>query len=484
MTYINLELIKERLKQVECLVLGDVMQDRYIYGEVGRISPEAPIPVVRVEKIKEHLGGAANVAANIRYFGCRTYLCGVIGTDVIGNTVLDILKSKDIDYCGLRSEKRITTTKSRIVGRGQQLLRFDEEVWDSISFQNECEILKQIEPLLKKVSIIVISDYAKGVCTSGLCSKIISQANTYQIKVIIDPKGTKWEKYAGAYMVTPNWKEFTEIAGKIDPEDDKKIEQKALELLERYHLKNILITRSERGMTLVAKDLYISYSVDIREVSDVSGAGDTAVATLAAFLAAGAPLKESVYWANCASGLAVEHSGTSVIGIEQLVLEQKHMVVQMDYSQKVKTMESLLEQLSFLRKQDIKIIFTNGCFDILHSGHIQFLNEAKKLGDFLIVAVNTDRSVRSLNKGKGRPINGEEDRSIQLAALQMVDAVVLFDEDTPLEVIKQIQPDILVKGGDYEPKDIVGREYATETKVLPLKGGYSTTRLIEKIRHI
>ncbi len=478
----DLELIREKLKKASCLILGDVMLDRYIYGDVERTSPEAPIPVVNVTEMKENLGGAANVAANIKHFGCSTYLCGVLGTDISGNAISNMLSNQHIVNCGLELDKRITTSKTRIVGKGQQIVRFDEETNNILSISEEHRIWNKLVPLMDSINLIIISDYAKGVCTTELCRELISKAKLHHVKLVIDPKGRAWEKYSGAYLVTPNWKEFTEIAGATEPEDDTEIQRKALELIEKYQLENILITRSERGMTLVSKDRYLSFGTEAREVSDVSGAGDTVIAALAAFLAAGVSLEESVYWANRAAGLAVEHAGTSVIGIEELIREQGHTFDWMNYTLKLKNLEELQEQLLLQRKEHNKIVFTNGCFDILHMGHIQYLNEAKTLGDFLVVAVNTDYSVKRLNKGENRPVNGEMDRALQIAALQMVDAVILFDEDTPSELIEQIRPDILVKGGDYQPEQIAGREYAGETKVLSLREGYSTTRLIEKIQ--
>lgn len=478
-----LEHIRQKNRKASCLVLGDIMLDRYISGEVGRISPEAPVPVVNVNKTKVNLGGAANVAVNLKCFGGTTYLCGVIGKDATGDTVCNILEKRGIAYCGLILKERMTTSKNRIVVKGQQIVRFDEETCNPLGEQEINIILSQLDLFMDCANMIVISDYAKGVCTPELCSAFITKANSHHIKVVVDPKGVDWKKYSGAYIVTPNWKEFTEIAGTIEPENDSVIQRKALEIIERYQLENILITRSERGMILVSKEQYLSFEAEAREVSDVSGAGDTVIAALAAFLLAEVSLEESVYWANRAAGLAVEHAGTSVVGIEDLIREQDALLIQKGYRQKLKNLEQLQEQLVRQRKKRHKIVFTNGCFDILHMGHIQYLNEAKAQGDFLIVAVNTDYSVRRQNKGENRPINGEIDRALQVAALQMVDAVILFDEDTPLELLEQIRPDILVKGGDYIPEQIVGKEYAGETKVLSLREGYSTTRLIEKIQN-
>lgn len=478
----DLKQIGRNMKKASYLILGDIMLDRYISGDVERVSPESPIPVVYVRETRECLGGAANVAQNLRHFDSSVYLVSAVGIDDRAKTIEVNLKNEKILYYGLESASRITTLKTRIIGKCQQIVRFDEEIDSLLDEKDETLILNRLMPLIRQVDLIILSDYAKGVCTPKLCSALIAEAKLYKVKVVVDPKGTEWDKYRGSYVITPNWKEFTKMVGAVEAADDKEICKRARTLMEEYEVENILITRSEQGMTLVSKEKYLSFKAEAREVADVSGAGDTAIAALAAFLGVGVQLEKAVYWANRAAGLAVERAGTSVIGIEQLIQNYYEESVQTDFSKKIINMESLKRQLLSLRDEQKKIVFTNGCFDILHMGHIQYLNEAKKLGDFLIVAVNTDQSVRRLRKGKKRPINREIDRAMQLAALQMVDAVILFDEDTPLEVLWQIRPDILVKGGDYQLEEIVGKEYAKETRVLSLKEGYSTTCLIEKIQ--
>ena len=475
------EYFQTKLNAIRCLIVGDVMLDYYIYGETTRISPEAPIPIVDVKKTKEMLGGGANVSANIRNMGCSTYLSGVIGGDSDGQIVQNLLEKKQIEFHGIISEERITSKKSRVISKGQQIVRFDQEEKKSIGFDEEECLLKQVDTIISQINLVVISDYAKGVCTDRVCQEIISKAKQSGINVIVDPKGQNWNRYTGAYIITPNWKEFKEQVGNVDLEDEALIRKKALELIERYQIENLLITRAERGMTLVTKKEFVTIPAIAREVVDVSGAGDTVVATLAALLGCGYNLKDAVYWSNIAGGIAVEKIGTSVISLSEIFNRQYNQVKENDIDKKFIQKENLLNIVGHVKQMNKNIVFTNGCFDILHSGHIQYLKEAKRLGDYLIVGINTDSSVRRQGKGKNRPINAENDRMLQIAALEMVDAVFLFEEDTPLEIIKLIKPDILVKGGDYRIEDIVGREYAKETRSLSLKEGYSTSSIIEKI---
>lgn len=478
--------VKKSIIGKTCMVVGDAMLDRYIYGAVNRISPEAPIPIVSVEKTREDLGGAANVAANIRSNGCKTILVGAIGEDSMGRELSHILKDKKINIVKVSEDNRPTITKTRIVGKGQQIVRFDEESTLPLLESSEEYLINQINNI-DDISVIVISDYKKGVCTPKICESIINNANEIGKYVIVDPKGTDWNRYKGAFLVTPNWKEFTEIVGPIDINDDAAINNAAHKLINELDITNLLITRSELGMTLVTDDEMITYPTEAREVADVSGAGDTVIATLAAFLSSGQSIKDAAYWSNRAAGLAVERAGTSVIGIDDLITAEKTIDTRyQDYTEKVFTLSELLNSIDEMQceseNDSLKKVFTNGCFDLIHTGHIQYLNEAKKLGDYLIVGLNSDESVRRLNKGPERPINKEEDRALQLAALQMVDAVVIFNEDTPYELLSKIKPDILVKGGDYAIEDIVGREFAKETRVIPFKEGYSTTNLINKMR--
>ena len=474
----NIDILKEKLENLKCVVFGDMMLDTYLYGDVKRISPEAPIPVVNICRKKSVLGGAANVAANIRAYGVQTLLCGVIGEDTAGETIISELQAKGIDFKGLQVKKRSTTTKTRIVGKAQQIVRFDEEQTNEYT-DIEDALWEKLQETLTAADVLIISDYKKGVCTYNLCRRAIALAKEKQIFVIVDPKEKLWDKYQDADVVTPNLKEFSDAADKECMNDEQKIADVGKVLREQYHIASLLVTRSEQGMTLLSDGKTVTYPTAAQDVYDVSGAGDTVVATLAAFLKMDNGLEEAAYIANVAAGIAVGKVGTYAVSFEELI----------DYfdresglsDSKLLNDRSLDIKLDFWRKQGKKIIFTNGCFDILHAGHVSYLQKAKAMGNILIVGLNTDCSVKRL-KGDQRPINHEKDRACLLSALSVVDAVVLFDEDTPYHLIQKVQPDILVKGGDYKVEDIVGREFAKEVRVISFLEGYSTTAVIEKMR--
>lgn len=476
----NIQKYLDKSKNAKCLIVGDIMLDRYLYGEVSRISPEAPIPIVQIHKRIEGLGGAANVANNVKAFSCKVHLVGVLGKDDVGHTIQQKLRDNNIDFNGIILDSRCSTLKTRIIGKGQQMLRIDEETPELLDDLSSKDLIEKILEQMSDTDVIVLSDYKKGVCTKELCHSIISEANKLNKKVVVDPKGTDWEKYRGAFVVTPNWKEFTAITGPISESDESILMQKARAVLDKYGFQNILITRSEKGMVLINREGVYNFKAEAREVADVSGAGDTVIATMASFLAVRESLMTSVEWANKAAGLAVERRGTSVIGIDDIF--GKNKAVTRSYVDKLMNIETLLDTIAFKRSKNERVVFTNGCFDILHTGHIQYLDEAKALGDYLIVAVNSDDSIRRQGKGNDRPYVSLRDRMLQLAALQMVDAVVTFEEDTPYELLSRIKPDVLVKGGDYQVTEIVGREFAGQTLSLSLKKGYSTTELVKKIR--
>jgi D-beta-D-heptose 7-phosphate kinase/D-beta-D-heptose 1-phosphate adenosyltransferase len=480
----NLYKIKNKLNSKSCIVIGDIMLDKYIYGKVRRISPEAPIPVLSVTDRIDILGGASNVATNVISSKVDTSLCGVLGKDKNGIDIKKMLCDKNINYRGIIVEDRETICKTRVIGADQQIVRIDDESVLPISKEEADRLLESIEDKTGKSCLIIISDYAKGVCTPYLCKKVVEMAKNSDCKVIVDPKGSDWEKYSGAYIITPNWKEFVQVVGEINPDDDIAIEAKARELISKLQLKNLLITRSERGMVLITKNEYVPIPTQAREVADVSGAGDTVVAMLATMLLAGEKIEDAVIWANKAAGLAVERLGTSVVGIDDLIEDEKNIFESnhINFKNKIMSIEELMIHLPVLKKNGGKVVFTNGCFDLLHEGHLQYLSEARQLGDYLIVGLNSDLSVRHQGKGENRPINRQDSRATMLAALEFVDAVIIFDEDTPYELLKHIRPDILVKGGDYSVEEIIGREFAGETKVLPFKFGFSTTGLIGRIR--
>lgn len=465
------------LKGKHILIIGDVMLDTYHIGEVKRISPEAPVPVVRVNRSYSVLGGAANVARNLLGLECRATVISIMGNDHNGA----IMKQMFDD---LKIANRLfvtpypTITKARVIGNNQQVVRLDfEDEAEQLDETTEQQLLEAVEEALPQVDIVVISDYGKGVCNPTVCQHIINKAGLCQKQVIIDPKGTDWEKYRQATVITPNLKELSAIAGKDIANTEEAIHPAADSILKSYQLSSLLVTRSEKGMSYVSHETVQDIATEAQEVYDVSGAGDTVVATLAAAMAARFPIEEAIFLANKAAGIVVGKIGTSPI----LYRELQAKLQSVKEACKVIERNELADTVKELKEQGKRIVFTNGCFDILHRGHVTYLNKARQLGDILILGLNSDNSVRRL-KGSSRPINDEAARATVMAALQAVDYVVIFEEDTPLNVIKTVQPDILVKGGDYQIEDIVGREYARSTATIPFVDGYSTTQTIEKMR--
>ena len=382
---------------------------------------------------------------------------------------------------GIRNElfhtEHPTITKTRVIGNSQQVVRLDFETENEcLNEETEQKLLDAVKRALPEVDIVVISDYGKGVCNDTVCQQVISASAGQGKKVIIDPKGTNWEKYRSATIITPNLKELSAVSGVDVRNEDKEIHSAADRILKEYNLTSLLVTRSEKGMSYIAPDASQDIPTEAREVYDVSGAGDTVVATLAAALAAGIPIADAIYLANKAAGIVVGKIGTSPILFKEL---QDELQIGKPAS-KLIPISQLADTIKQLRAQERKIIFTNGCFDILHKGHVCYLEKAKRLGDVLIVGLNSDSSVKRL-KGESRPINDESARSTVLAALEAVDYVVIFTEDTPLNLIKTVAPDVLVKGGDYAIENIVGREYAQETVTIPFVDGYSTTKTIGTI---
>lgn len=474
----DLSTYMEKVKDAKCLVVGDIILDKYISGSVKRISPEAPIPVVQIEKEWRVLGGAANVACNIA--GCKagTILCGVLGQDSHGDEVLQELEKKQIAFYGIRTKERMTTTKTRVVGPNQQIVRLDEEMAGPIPEQEEETLFEQIMECLPEVNVVVISDYNKGACTESICSRLIQEAGKRNVFVLVDPKATDWAKYSHAGLITPNFKEYCEALGNEVENEEQAILQDGRQILDKYCLGGILVTRSQHGMTFLNQDLQsFSIATKAQEVYDVSGAGDTVIAVIAAFLSAGYPLEHAIKISNYAAAISVSKKGTYVVSINEIInlLEETSM----DSASKIVSWEELEHIVRHWKKNGEKVIFTNGCFDILHRGHVTYLNAARRRGNHLIVGLNTDRSVKAL-KGPSRPINNQEDRALVLSSLECVDKVILFDEDTPYNLIQRIRPDELVKGGDYKADEVVGGEFAGKVVIIPAVNGYSTTGLIHK----
>ncbi len=466
-----------RLKGCRVLVVGDLMLDTYHIGSVKRISPEAPVPVVQVKRSYSVLGGAANVARNLIGLGATPSVVGVVGDDANGKVMREMFTELKVD-CALEYSNAPTITKTRIIGNDQQVVRIDFEQ-DNATLEpaTQSAIIEAIASRMASCDVVVISDYGKGLCSEELCRSVITLAQESQKPIIIDPKGTQWEKYRNATIVTPNIKELSDVVGAELRNDDSEIEGAATLIIERYNIDSLLVTRSEKGLSYISPSKNIVIPTEAREVFDVSGAGDTVVATLAAALGAGLEVSEAIYLSNKAAGVVVGKMGTSPILFQELKSE---LMIQQGSSDKILTTERLAELMHLLREQKSRVVFTNGCFDILHRGHVTYLERAKSLGDILILGLNSDASVRRL-KGEGRPINDEISRATVMAALKSVDYVVIFDEDTPLELIKAVRPDTLVKGGDYKIEDIVGREYAKNTTTIAFVDGFSTTNTISKI---
>jgi D-beta-D-heptose 7-phosphate kinase/D-beta-D-heptose 1-phosphate adenosyltransferase len=477
----NLEAYRARVARARCLVVGDLILDEYVSGEVCRISPEAPVPVVRARARRYAPGGAANVAAGIRALGAAAALVGVVGADAEGAALLRPLEEQGVDFAGFAAGDRATTLKTRILGNEQQIARIDREWSEPIGAAAEAALLEQCARLAGGADAIVISDYDKGVCTARVCSELCAMAARAGKPVIVDPKRADWARYAGAAFITPNLGEFRAAAAWCGEsgEGGGQGSGAAEKLLARYCLGNILITRSHDGMTLVSAAGAADFAADAREVFDVSGAGDTAVAALTAFLSAGMAPGTAARVANAAAGIAVAKAGTCTVTFDDLAVGMGGAG-----SDKILQPAEAEAFAARCRRERRKVVFTNGCFDILHTGHISYLEAAKRMGDVLIVGLNADASVRRL-KGDGRPVNAEQDRARMLCALAAVDRVVLFGEDTPYALIKRIVPDILVKGADYAPESIVGRDIVEANggvvRVLPLVEGKSTSAVIRSI---
>ncbi|MBU3824335.1 MAG: bifunctional D-glycero-beta-D-manno-heptose-7-phosphate kinase/D-glycero-beta-D-manno-heptose 1-phosphate adenylyltransferase HldE [Candidatus Oceanisphaera merdipullorum] len=459
------------------LVVGDVMLDRYWSGPTKRISPEAPVPVVKVEHNEERPGGAANVALNIAALGAKARLLGLTGEDEAAVALQDKMQGVGVECDFVRLSSHPTITKLRIMSRNQQLLRLDFE--DSFGPDDAAPLTEKTRSALSHAGVLVLSDYAKGALTQ--VQALIQEANAAGVPVLVDPKGSDFEKYRGATLLTPNMTEFEAVVGNVKDEQD--LVERGRELIKKYDLKALLVTRSEHGMTLIhADDHELHLPAQAHEVFDVTGAGDTVIATLATALAAGLHLDEACALANVAASIVVGKLGTSTVSAIELA---NVLYGTPESGMGVVTEQQLKQVMDAARRRGEKIVMTNGCFDILHAGHVSYLNHARKLGDRLIVAVNTDASVRAL-KGDGRPVNTVDRRMAVLAGLGAVDWVVPFAEDTPQRLIAETLPDVLVKGGDYKPEEIAGFEEVTanggEVKVLNFEEGCSTTAIIQAIR--
>lgn len=458
------------------LVVGDVMLDRYWQGSTQRISPEAPVPVVLVNDQSMRIGGAGNVAVNITSLGSSARLLSVYGEDEAGSDLANLLREYGVnDHC-LRTDKVATTTKLRILSQHQQLIRLDFET-PAVHIDNSA-LLEQFVSLLEHSDLVVLSDYGKGIISDA--QSYITAANRQQKKVLVDPKYKDFMRYAGAYLITPNKKEFEDVVGPL--EDQSHLEQKAQQVVQQCDLGGLLITQGDKGMTLVMDAQNpVHFPTLAQEVYDVTGAGDTVIAALATGLSSGMTVEDSVHLSSVAAGIVVGRVGTSFVSQDDL-LKAEHISNENLSDRKIMSPDEVSAFVRQAKLQNKKIVMTNGCFDLLHSGHVSYLEQAAQLGDILIVAINSDASVQRL-KGSNRPINGLHERMSILAGLASVDKVVSFEEDTPENVICLIEPDILVKGGDYEVEQIAGRECAKEVQLISFIEGKSTSNTVKKIRN-
>ncbi|MCD4866529.1 bifunctional D-glycero-beta-D-manno-heptose-7-phosphate kinase/D-glycero-beta-D-manno-heptose 1-phosphate adenylyltransferase HldE [Pseudomonas benzopyrenica] len=473
-----MKLTMPRFDLAPVLVVGDVMLDRYWHGTTSRISPEAPVPVVRVDQHEDRPGGAANVALNIAALGAPAYLVGVTGQDEAADALTDSLRAAHVQVRFQRIAQQPTIVKLRIMSRHQQLIRVDfEEPFDT----DAQALASDTAAMLAGVKVLVLSDYGKGALKNH--QALIQLAKARNIPVLADPKGKDFSIYRGASLITPNLSEFEAIVGVCA--DDAELVAKGSELMARLDLGALLVTRGEHGMTLLRPgQAALHLPARAREVFDVTGAGDTVISTLAAALAAGEDLPQAVGLANLAAGIVVGKLGTAAISAPEL----RRAVQRSEGSERgVLTLEQLQLAIEDARAHGEKIVFTNGCFDILHAGHVTYLEQARAQGDRLIVAVNDDASVTRL-KGPGRPINSVDRRMAVLAGLGAVDWVIPFSENTPERLLEQVRPDVLVKGGDYKSvEEVVGAQivqgYGGEVRILGLVENSSTTAIVERIRN-
>lgn len=461
------------------LVIGDVMLDRYWHGSATRVSPEAPVPVVKVNNREDRPGGAGNVALNIAALGSATRLLGVVGNDEAGQELQSRLNAAGVFCDFLHCADKPTITKLRVISQHQQLIRLDfEQAFEPVDVT---DLLGRAAELINDTRAMVLSDYAKGVLQDVV--PLIALGKKHNVPVIVDPKGTDFSRYRGATLITPNLSEFEAVVGHCQNEDE--LVRKGLQLVSDLQLEAMLITRGEHGMTLIRPDSpELHLPARAQEVFDVTGAGDTVISVLAAAMAAGETMADATALANLAAGLVVGKLGTAAISGPEL---RRAIMGEQDSSRGVMTAEQLSIAVQDARDHGEKIVFTNGCFDIIHAGHVGYLTQAKKLGDRLVVAINDDASVRKL-KGPGRPINPVERRMAVLAGLEAVDWVVSFAEDTPESLLKELRPEILVKGGDYTIDQVVGgefvRSYGGQVRALEFLDNCSTSEIVEKMKEV
>ena len=479
----TIESLFSHIGSINCLVVGDLMLDEYLWGKAERISPEAPVQVVDVVREELRLGGAGNVVNNLVALGARVAVCSVVGEDANGVALLEDFNRRAVAVDAIfRDPGRRTSRKTRVVASNQQIVRIDRESRDPLSKEMEEQVCSWISQHAGHFSVILVSDYLKGVLTPRVIETIVSAAAPTGIPVLVDPKGTDYSRYRGATLLTPNRKE-AEAASGIAIRDGGSLEQAAGLIMEKAGLGHLLITRSEEGMSLFSRsEEAVHIPTVAREVFDVSGAGDTVLASLAVGVAAGLGMTEAARLANIAAGIAVGKLGTSTVSPDEII--NAVALTHSDSDSKIKNLDVLTAIIAAEKARGKMVVFTNGCFDLLHAGHVKYLQKARGLGDLLVMGLNSDSSVRRL-KGEKRPLIGEEERAHILAALDCIDYVVLFDQDTPLELITALKPHILAKGGDYTADGVVGKDvveaYGGRVELVSFVDGKSTTNIIERI---
>jgi D-beta-D-heptose 7-phosphate kinase/D-beta-D-heptose 1-phosphate adenosyltransferase len=474
-------LIEGDWKETHVLVVGDVMLDRYIWGDVERISPEAPVPVVRAGRRSDQPGGAANVAMNIVGLGARATIVGFAGEDTDAKTLAECLAKTGVDAKLIMVPTHPTTSKLRILGGQQQILRLDVERTSAYPDDAYAELTASVTGLLDDAQAVVLSDYAKGVLSEQVCRAVIDQARSRGIPVLVDPKHRDFSRYAGATTICPNLLELSAATGLPHKEAEPMLAA-AADMLATLGLEYLTVTLSEKGIAVVRPTGSHVFPAVAKQVFDVSGAGDTVIATLALSLASGLPIEDAVPLANIAAGIVVSKVGTVPITRDELLTSLSPQI-ELQASEKVLPLDRLVTRVHAWRSKGERVVFTNGCFDLLHVGHITLMEAARRQGDRLIVAINSDASVSGL-KGPTRPVVREQDRGRVLAALAAVDAVVVFGEPTPIDLILALRPDVIVKGGDYTEDSVVGaeevRSWGGEVKIVATVEGFSTTKLIAR----
>jgi D-beta-D-heptose 7-phosphate kinase / D-beta-D-heptose 1-phosphate adenosyltransferase len=476
-------LIETGWKEKHILVVGDIMVDKYIRGTVDRVSPEAPVPVVHVLHHSEQPGGAANVAMNITGLGARATLAGFVGEDPDAQSLARNIEKAGIGDCLIRTQGAPTTSKLRILSGSQQLVRLDIEDTAPRQKQDYDSLIEQIATLLPQADAVILSDYAKGVLTEQICQYVISSARAVGIPVLVDPKSRDLSRYKNATTICPNLKELVVATGG-NPSDIEMLLQQGQKLVPQLGLEFLTVTLSEKGIALLFNDKRSHAPAVAKQVFDVSGAGDTVIATLALAISSGVSAEEAAKVANIAAGIVVGKVGTVPISKYELVAAlTSSSATQVE--EKILDLSRLAVRVEAWRAAGETIVFTNGCFDILHVGHITLLEGCRKFGSKLIVAINSDSSVKGL-KGSTRPIVGERERARILSALSATDAIIVFDQETPLELIKALRPNVLVKGGDYTEATVVGaadmKSWGGRVEIVPTVAGFSTSGVVHKLK--